>query len=135
MSRSRITLPASLNKLLATTRGKVVFCAVGVLLAVLIFYLQMADEIGPLLPGEVLKLFPYSRRLAEMRFLEATGNTIQEEIISVRIAHAKHLLLNPFMRLDAVAAQCGYESDTTFRRIFKRETGFTLREWQKFRGS
>ncbi len=94
-----------------------------------------AKALGPLLPGEVLKLFPYSRRLAEMRFLEATGNTIQEEIISVRIAHAKHLLLNPFMRLDAVAAQCGYESDTTFRRIFKRETGFTLREWQKFRAS
>ncbi len=83
-----------------------------------------------LTPKDVLPLFPCSRRLAEIRFREATGRSVGEEIIAVRIERAKQLLRNPHQRLDAVAELCGYESDTTFRRIFKRETGKTLREWQ-----
>ncbi len=31
----------------------------------------------------------------------------------------------------AAANMCGYASDTTFRRIFREETGMTLREWRK----
>ena len=80
---------------------------------------------------DVLPVFPCSRRLAEIRFRKATGHSVLEAIRSVRIEHAKHLLRNPFQRLDAVAEQCGYESDTTFRRIFKEVTGMTLREYQR----
>ncbi len=80
---------------------------------------------------DVLALFPGSRRLAEIRFRKATGHSVLDEIQAVRIEHAKKLLRNPYQRLDAVAEQCGYASDTTFRRIFKKETGQTLREWQK----
>ena len=79
---------------------------------------------------DVLSVFPCSRRLAEIRFRKATGHSILNEIREVRIENAKRLLANPFQRLDAVAEQCGYESDTTFRRIFKEETGLTLREYQ-----
>ena len=82
---------------------------------------------------EITELFPCSRRLAEMRFRKATGRSILEEIRAVRIQKAKHLLRNPFQRLDAVAGLCGYASDTTFRRIFREETGFTLRAYQKGR--
>lgn len=80
---------------------------------------------------DVLSIFPCSRRLAEIRFRKATGRSVLDEIRAVRIENAKRLLKNPFQRLDAVAEQCGYESDTTFRRIFKQETGLTLREWQR----
>ncbi len=80
---------------------------------------------------DVLPLFPCSRRLAEIRFRKATGRSVGEEIVAVRIERAKELLRNPFQRLDVIAEQCGYSSDTTFRRIFKRETGMTLREWQQ----
>ncbi|MCR5414435.1 MAG: substrate-binding domain-containing protein [Kiritimatiellae bacterium] len=90
-----------------------------------------AKALGPLHPHDVLALFPCSRRLAEIRFREATGRSIGDEIRAVRIAHAKKLLENPYQRLDAVAAECGYESDTTFRRVFKEETGCTLRDWQR----
>lgn len=89
-----------------------------------------AKACGGLEPQEVLSVFPCSRRLAEIRFREATGHSIGDEIRAVRIQHAKRLLSNPFQRLDAVAGECGYESDTTFRRVFKEETGLTLREWQ-----
>ena len=90
-----------------------------------------AKACSGLLAREVLDLFPCSRRLAEIRFRKATGHSVLDEIREVRIEHAKQLLRNPFQRLDAIAEQCGYESDTTFRRIFKQETGMTLREYQK----
>lgn len=80
---------------------------------------------------DVLALFPCSRRLAEIRFRKATGHSVLDEIRAVRIENAKRLLANPFQRLDAVAEQCGYESDTTFRRVFKQETGLTMREYQQ----
>ncbi len=80
---------------------------------------------------EVVDLFPCSRRLAEIRFRKATGHSILEEIQSCRLARAKKLLRNPYQRLDAIAGQCGYASDTTFRRIFKDATGLTLTAWQK----
>ena len=70
MSRSRITLPASLNQFLATTRGKIIFCSAGVVLALLIFYLQMADEIGPLLPGEEA-ITALDRELKKIKAAEA----------------------------------------------------------------
>ena len=80
---------------------------------------------------EALALYPCSRRLAEIRFRQATGHSVLDEIRSVRSEHAKKLLANPYARLDTIAEQCGYESDTTFRRIFKEETGQTLRAYQR----
>lgn len=80
---------------------------------------------------EALALYPCSRRLAEIRFRQATGHSVLEEIRSVRLEHAKKLLANPYVRLDTIAEQCGYASDTTFRRIFKEETGRTLRDYQR----
>lgn len=79
---------------------------------------------------DVLALFPCSRRLAEMRFRKATGRSVLDEIHTVRIERAKKLLRNPYQRLDAVAGLCGYASDTTFRRLFREQTGLTLRQWQ-----
>ena len=79
---------------------------------------------------DVLALFPCSRRLAEIRFRKATGRSVLEEIRAVRIERAKQLLKDPHRALSVVAGLCGYESDTTFRRIFKEATGMTLREYQ-----
>ena len=79
---------------------------------------------------DVFRLFTCSRRLAEIRFRKATGRSVLEEIRAVRIEKAKQLLKDPNRVLSAVAGLCGYASDTTFRRIFKEETGMTLREYQ-----
>ena len=79
---------------------------------------------------DVFRLFTCSRRLAEIRFRRATGRSVLEEIRAVRIEKAKQLLKDPNRVLSAVAGLCGYASDTTFRRIFKEETGMTLREYQ-----
>ena len=80
---------------------------------------------------DVFRVFSCSRRLAEIRFRKATGRSVLEEIRAVRIEKAKQLLKDPKRALSVVAGLCGYESDTTFRRIFKQETGMTLREYQQ----
>lgn len=82
---------------------------------------------------DVLATFPCSRRMAEIRFRQATGHSVLDEISAVRLERAKRLLTNPYQRLDTVAEHCGYASDTTFRRVFKAATGLTLREWQRQR--
>ena len=79
---------------------------------------------------DILSVFPCSRRMAEIRFRKATGHAVLEEIRAVRMKKAQQLLANPNRELSVIAEECGYESDTTFRRMFKAETGLTLKEWR-----
>lgn len=80
---------------------------------------------------DVLATFNCSRRLAEMRFRKATGRSVLEEIRAVRLREAMRLLSDPSREISAVANMCGYDSATTFCRIFKQETGMTMSEWRK----
>ena len=58
-----------------------------------------------------------SRRLCEMRFREATGHSILDEIQSVRIERARELLLDGRRTVRAVANMCGYASVAAFRKV------------------
>lgn len=80
--------------------------------------------------ADVLAKMPGSRRSAETAFRAATGRSILEEIQAVRIAEAKRLATNPLVKLGSVASRVGYGSENFFARVFKRETGMTLREWR-----
>ena len=90
-----------------------------------------ADACSGLTAAEVAESFGCSRRLAEMRFREATGRSILEEIREVRLEKAKRLLRDPLRELSVIAGLCGYESDTTFRRVFREATGMTMGEWRR----
>ena len=79
---------------------------------------------------DVFKLFPCSRRMAELRFRAATGRSILEEIRGMRLAKAKELLAGPPMKLEAVANFCGYRSAVAFSIFFKAETGVTPTVWK-----
>ena len=59
-----------------------------------------------------------ARRTAEMRFREATGRSILDEILDVRMARARELLCADSTRSVKVVAQmCGYSSESAFRRV------------------
>ena len=79
---------------------------------------------------DVFKLFPCSRRMAELRFRAAIGRSILEEIRGVRLAKAKELLSGPPLKLEAVANFCGYKSAVAFSIFFKAETGITPTAWK-----
>lgn len=67
--------------------------------------------------ADVIKAMKGSRRLCEMRFREATGHSILDEIQSVRIERARELLLDGRRTVRAVANMCGYASVAAFRKV------------------
>ena len=86
-----------------------------------------------IVPMDVVKEMGCSRRLADMRFNEAMGHTIHDEIHAARLSRVKELLRNPKVDISALPDLCGYSSLVDLRRVFKRLTGLTLREYQKYR--
>lgn len=72
-----------------------------------------------------------SRRLADLRFGEITGHSIRDEIHRIRMDRAFALLRNPRQAIDPIANLCGYASAPFFKKMFKRTTGLTMREWRK----
>lgn len=72
-----------------------------------------------------------SRSLLEMRFREETGHSIREEILRIRFEKALSLLKNPYQTITSIPSLCGYTSEAFFKRLFKKKTGLTMREWRK----
>ena len=61
-----------------------------------------------------------SRRLLEMRFKKATGRTLNAEITSLRIAHAKRLLASTNLSQEDIAIRSGFCSASHMHTIFRR---------------
>ena len=72
---------------------------------------------------DVFRLFPCSRRLAERKFLEATGESVLKAIQRTRLERAEQLLKDPHIPVKTVANLCGWNSDVIFRRIFTAAFG------------
>lgn len=73
--------------------------------------------------ADVIRQMSGSRRLAEMRFRAARGHSILDEIQSVRLEHAKELLAHGSMSVKAVANFCGYASESSFHRLYRKAFG------------
>lgn len=71
-----------------------------------------------------------SRSLLELRIKEATGKTIRETVQDLRFTRALSLLKKRNLSISAIPSLCGYRSDAFFKRLFKKRTGFTMREWR-----
>lgn len=80
--------------------------------------------------AEVVAHIGGSRRAAEMRFREIVGKSVLEEIMDMRFARLYHLLEHTDVALDALASFCGFSSLESLRKLFRRRTGITLREWR-----
>ena len=81
----------------------------------------------PLLAGELA----VSERTLNRRFLKALGQTPLQYLQSLRIDHAKNLLETTRLSVETVGAHVGYGDASTFRRLFKRETGLTPKGYQQ----
>ena len=76
--------------------------------------LSMVAEAFQLQPSNMSKLF---KSQYEMRFIDYVSNR--------RVELAKKLLLENELDVAAVARRVGYDSDVTFRRVFKKITGIS----------
>ena len=82
-------------------------------------------------PKDVLAGFSCSRRNAEIRFRQATGKSVLEEIVDARMSRAKTLLEGTTLSIPEIAAQCGYRYSTNFRDAFRAATGLNPLAWRK----
>ena len=89
------------------------------------------EALNGLTAREALAGVTGSRRLFEMRFREAMGHSILDEIISVRFERVCHLLSKTDMPIGAMAAFCGFKSDVALAKLFRRHFGCSLLAWRR----
>ena len=80
---------------------------------------------------DVVRRMEMSPRLAEIRFRQMTGRSIRDEIQLVRFEHVFSVLRGGIRSLSYIADCCGFGSAETFRRVFRRRTGMSVRDWVK----
>ncbi|MCD4714287.1 MAG: PocR ligand-binding domain-containing protein [Clostridiales bacterium] len=64
-------------------------------------------------------------------FSKTYGISIMKYIESLRLNHAKQLLLNPDFTVKYVALSCGYEDASYFIKLFKKATGITPQNYRR----
>jgi LacI family transcriptional regulator len=74
-----------------------------------------------------------TRRTLERRFSNATGQTVHDYLIDLRLRHAKRLLRQSSASLRELAPLCGYASLSAFIRMFRQITGQHPNEWRRHR--
>jgi len=73
---------------------------------------------------------PVSKRLFNLRFREAMGHTVHDEIEHVRLERVFSLLAGTELPLGVIADMCGFGSAVELRQIFKARTGQSMTEWR-----
>ena len=81
--------------------------------------------------GQVVETMGCSRSMADLLFRKSSGGSILDEIQNMRLENAYRLLRNPHQKIDSIPTLCGYASEPFFKRLFKKKTGLTMREWRK----
>ncbi len=73
----------------------------------------------------------YSPNYFQNLFRKLTGETPQKYLLHLRIGKATQLLADSEFSLSEIAQQCGFSSQSYFGAIFKKETGFTPKEFRR----
>lgn len=89
-----------------------------------------APDGARLTPHDVLAQFPCSRRNAEIRFRRATGRSVLDELMEVRLERAKDLLAHTRLPVAAIVEACGYRAPARLNRAFRAATGLTPLAWR-----
>lgn len=84
-----------------------------------------------ILVGDILREVPLSRRLLEMRFKKATGNTIYNYISKQKIERFAYFLLHSNDSIAEIAAHMDEPDTRSISRRFKAIKGCTPSEWRE----
>ena len=85
--------------------------------------------------ADVARALGVSRRLLDLRFREATGETVLDFMRREKLEQAKRLLAETDMPIGAVCESCGFRSVNHLKRIFRAETGLSMRAWRAAQSS
>ena len=84
-----------------------------------------------LTPAKLAARLPGSRSLLDLRFREAMGHSVMDEILHVRLERVLDLLRRPDMPISAIADFSGFGSLRALDKLFRSRFGGSLREWRK----
>jgi LacI family transcriptional regulator len=80
--------------------------------------------------ADVVKHLGVSRRLADMRFREATNSSILEMIIALRLKEVERLLAETSMPISTITDRCGFRNENHAKNLFKKHRGLSMRAWR-----
>ena len=81
-------------------------------------------------PNDVAEFLGVSRRLADLRFQQFSGESINEVITQCKLEMVKKLLATTSRPIKTVSETCGYTDLAYLKTLFKRRFGCTMREWR-----
>ena len=90
-----------------------------------------AEACEGLTAGELIGRYPVSKRLFTLRFREATGHSVLDKILHVRLEKAYTLLAQTDTAIGAIPGLCGFRSERTLEALFLDRAGISMREWRK----
>ncbi|WP_232364939.1 GlxA family transcriptional regulator [Salinimonas marina] len=92
---------------------------------------HMARQLAGLISLErVASHFNVTPRTLTRRFKAATGMSPGRYLQQLRIDHARKLLETSRCTLDSLLPQIGYEDASSFSRLFKRHTGYSVSQYR-----
>lgn len=80
---------------------------------------------------DIAEHFGYSKAQIHRIVKASTGSTISKHITGERMKHAKLLLLNSNLSINAIANEVGFENPDCFAKMFKRERNLTPNQYRK----
>ncbi len=81
--------------------------------------------------ADLARAMAVSERTVIRRFKQALGDTPVGYLQTMKIELAKRLLETTALSVDAISDRIGYADLSSFRRLFKRETGLSPRDYQQ----
>lgn len=102
------------------------------------FILQAVDTIrreacDGLTPDAVIRRSQVSKRLFTLRFREAMGHSVHDEIMQVRLERVFSLLAETDTPIGAISDMCGFGSQIELRKVFRARTKMSMTEWRALR--
>lgn len=79
---------------------------------------------------DIIASSPGSKSLFNLRFREAMGHSVHDEIEHVRMEKVLTLLNSTDTAVGAIAAMCGYRSNIALHKAFRLRTGMSMSEWR-----
>ena len=80
---------------------------------------------------QLAERFAGTRRLFDLRFREAMGHSVLDEILHVRLERAFTLLAETDTAIGAIYARCGFRSHWALDFLFRTRFGMSMSEWRK----
>ena len=80
--------------------------------------------------NDVIAAASVSRSLFILRFREAVGHSVLDEIHHVRLQKVCTLLADTDTEIGAIAGLCGFRSERTLRKLFRLREGMSMQEWR-----